>query len=186
MNTAVNITDIIFKKHNLIETSYNDQRVRKFVIKFLKLVFNCDFKDNYHQFGVDLINKHGYHITIRVEVERGLWSGNLWEEYYYSFKSGLGFRTVNIPCRKLYMWYDLVDGKWVPNDNGHFFIRTNSDFTQVIIINAETIKDSEKVIFTKFKASNNNEIEYWMSFREENVFTYNLINGKWILQKKNK
>jgi hypothetical protein len=67
------------------------------------------------------------------------------------------------------------------------FIRTNKDFTQAIVIKPTTIKNKNKILWTEFQPNNSNEVEKWMSFRQEHVDTYNLVKGKWKLQRaKNK
>ena len=66
--------------------------------------------------------------------------------------------------------------------NKNIFVRTNKNFTQIIVIRPEVITDDTKVYRTRFQANNCNEIEDWLSFKKENVETYNLINGKYELQ----
>ena len=118
-----------------------------------------------------------------VELERGGWIGDFWENEY-SLISGYDFRTVNIPIRKVKYWYDKVGDTITPNKNKHWFIRTNRDFTQVILIKPTTIKNKDKILFTEFKPNNSEEIEKWMSFKKEHVQTYNLKKNKWTLQRK--
>jgi hypothetical protein len=118
-------------------------------------------------------------------LERGGWTGNFWDSDY-SLISGLELRTINIPIRKLKYWYNIVNDEITPNEYEHLFIRTNKDFTQVILIRPNTIKNETKILFTEFKPKNSNEIEKWMSFEEKNVETYDLIDNIWQLQKKNK
>jgi hypothetical protein len=62
-------------------------------------------------------------------------------------------------------------------------MRTNKDFSQIIVIRPETIKNPKKLIRTKFQPKNSNEVEKWLSFRREDVETYNLVKGKYILDK---
>jgi len=37
---------------------------------------------------------------------------------------------------------------------------------------------------TTFQPNNSDEVERWMSFRKKDVQTYDLKNGKWVLQKR--
>jgi len=164
-----------FKKNN-----YDDSKVREFGIKFTKDVFNLLFESHPNCKAIDLINPDDY--SHGVELERGGWTGNFWDSDY-SLISGLESRTINIPIRKLKYWYSNVNDERTPNDYQHLFIRTNKDFTQVILIRPNTIKDETKILFTEFKPNNSNEIEKWMSFEEKNVETYNLIDDIWELQK---
>jgi hypothetical protein len=172
-----------FDSPQLNGESYDDDLVTGFVIKFMKKNFNCEFILNPNRKGAfDLINKYNDPRLGFIEVELGYWKGNYWENDYYSYLSGIGERTVNAGMRKGKNFFTLVDNKLIPNEYPHWFIRTNC--SQVIIVNSETIKDPEKVIFTSFKVSNNPEIEDWMSFRQKDVLTYDPINDGWELQKK--
>ena len=163
-----------FRKKN-----YNDAPVREFGIKFIKEVFDLVFENHPNSKSIDLICSDDK--TFGVELERGGWSGNFWVNDY-SLISGLITRTINIPIRKLKYWYTVSNCTFAPNNNNHLFIRTNKDFTQVIIIRPETIKDKNKILFTEFKPNNSDEIEKWMSFKQSDVETYNLIEDKWKLQ----
>ena len=164
-----------FKKNN-----YDDSEVREFGVKFTKDVFNLLFESHPNCKAIDLINPDDY--SYGVELEKGGWAGNFWDSDY-SLISGLELRTINIPIRKLKYWYTVINDKLIPNEHENLFIRTNKDFTQVILIRPHTIKDKTKIQFTEFKPKNSNEIEKWMSFEEKNVETYNLIDYIWELQK---
>jgi hypothetical protein len=160
--------------------NYDDSKVREFGIKFTKDAFNLLFESHPNCKAIDLIDPNDY--SFGVELERGGWLGNFWENDY-SFVSGMAIRTINVPIRKLKYWYTTVYNKRVPNNDKNIFIRTNKDFTQTILIRPETIKDETKILFTEFKPKNSDEIEKWMSFEEKNVETYNLIDDIWQLQK---
>ena len=162
-----------------IKRFYDDTEVREFAKKFLKDVFNLNFESHKNLRGIDLINVEDN--TFGVELERGGWIGDFWENEY-SLISGLGYRTVNIPIRKTKYWYDKKEGSLSPNKNKHWFVRTNKTFTQVIVIKPATIKHKDKILFTEFKPNNSDEVEKWMSFRKEHVKTYNLKKEKWRLQ----
>jgi len=163
-----------------IKRNYDDSEVREFSKKFLKEVFDLNFDCHSNSKAIDLINVDDE--TIGAELEKGGWSGNFWSNDY-SLMSGLGYRTINIPIRKAKYWYNKVNDNLESNENKHIFVRTNKKFTQVILIRPETIKDKNKIMFTEFTPNNSNELEKWMSFREEHVETYNLIDEKWELQK---
>jgi hypothetical protein len=116
--------------------------------------------------------------TFGVELERGGWYGDLWKNRY-SLISGYEFRTINIPIRKLKYWYNITNDNILPNKLENWFIRTNKNFTQVILIKPDTIKDYNKIIFTEIRPGNTNQIEKFMSFKMEHVETYNLKKNKW-------
>lgn len=164
-----------------IKRSFDDTEVRNFAKIFIKEVFNILFESHPNSKAIDLICVDDD--SFGVELERGGWIGDFWENEY-SLISGYDFRTVNIPIRKVKYWYDKVGDTIIPNKNKHWFIRTNRDFTQVILIKPTTIKNKDKILFTEFKPNNSEEIEKWMSFKKEHVQTYNLKKNKWTLQRK--
>lgn len=163
-----------------IKKNYDDSEVREFGKKFVKEVFDILLECHPNQKAIDLISTEDE--SFGVELERGGWSGNFWESDY-SMITGIGFRTINVPMRKAKYWYDRYGDKLFPNKNKHWFIRTNKDFTQVILIKPNTIKN--KVIFTEFKPNNSKENEKWMSFKREDVQTYNFKENKWKIETKN-
>ena len=164
-----------------IKSKYDDTEVREFAIEFIKEVLKLDFESHKNLRGIDLINKENE--SFGIELERGGWKGDLWVNPY-SLMTGLNERTINIPIRKMKYWYDKKNGVYLSNKNKHLFVRTKRDFTQVIVIKPRTIKNKDKILFTEFKPNNSNEIESWMSFREQHVQTYNLKNKKWTLKRK--
>lgn len=170
-----------FKKNN-----YNDEPVRTAVRSFFDVNFNIILNETPQELKV--IDLTGTTETyIGVEVERGGWSGSFWENKTYSLISGLGFQTINIPIRKEKYWLDeyYYYGKLKinPNSKNNIFVRSNKDFSQMIVIRPETIRDEEKVLRTQFKPNNSDELENWLSFRKEHVETYNLIENIWTLEK---
>jgi len=98
-----------FKKNN-----YDDSKVREFGIKFTKDAFNLLFESHPNCKAIDLIDPNDY--SFGVELERGGWLGNFWENDY-SFVSGMAIRTINVPIRKLKYWYNTVYNKRVPNND---------------------------------------------------------------------
>lgn len=166
--------------------NFDDSPVRCFLIGFFKDKFNLLLGETPQE--KKLIDLTGITEThIGVEGECGKWSGNFWENDSYSLISGLEFRTVNIPIRKEKHWQEYpIRWKKVkhnPSFKHNIFARTNKDFTQVIIIRPETIRDPEKVLRTEFQPNNSDKVEKWLSFRREHVETYNLINDTWVLDK---
>lgn len=168
-----------FKK----KPNYKDEEVKNFCIKMFKEYFNLEFKLNDRskweaKYGIDLI-----HTTIPnfgAELEQGGWSGNFWETKIYQWMPKINgnryeFGLINMPIRKRHFWIE-------EKDEGHdknLFVRTNSDFTQFIIIRPDSIKN--KFIPTTFLANNNDKEEEWLSWKKEDVETYSLIDNKWIL-----
>lgn len=169
--------------------SFDDTLVRNAVIEFFKKRFNIELKSNEVEKKIDLLGVNDN--LLGVEVEHGKWNGNFWDVDSYSLNlTGLDYRTINIPARKEKYWKDInpyynkqVDN---PSSEKNIFVRTNKDFTQFIVIRPETIRDSKKLIRTSFQPNNSNEVEDWLSFRNENVETYDLLNGEYILQKTQK
>ena len=140
-------------------------------------------KENPKQRKIDLLSVKDSELG--VEVENGHWKGDLWETPSYCNLSGLDFPTINIPIRKEKYWKEKIMwfGKIKENTSWkkNIFVRTNDDFSQILVIRPEVITDSEKLHRTTFQANNCDEPEDWMSFKKEDVETYNLINEKYIL-----
>lgn len=167
-------------------TSFDDTEVRNAVKDFFQNKFNVLLNETPQEMKV--IDLTGVTETLLgVEVERGGWSNSFWDNEKYSSISELGFKTINIPIRKEKYWlkeyFFYGKLKQNPSHEKNIFVRTNKNFTQIILIRPETVKDKTKVIKTSFTPNNSNELEEWMCFKKEDVETYNLINGSWILEK---
>jgi hypothetical protein len=164
-------------------TSYDDTPVREFIIKFCDEKWGMKLKSNDELYKIDLLGINDP--LLGVEVEHGKWKGNFWEDDNYSLISEQKFRTINIPGRKEKYWLEnfMYRGKEKnnPSHEKNIFMRTNKDFTQIIVIRPEVVKNSKKLVRTKFQPKNSDEIENWLSFRREDVETYNLIDGQYIL-----
>jgi hypothetical protein len=169
---------------NLRGTSYDDTIVRNFIINFCLEQWGLKLKSNDELYKIDLLGVDDS--LLGVEVEHGKWKNNFWEDDNYSLISGQNFRTVNIPARKEKYWLESFENrKKIINNLSHeknIFMRTNKDFTQVIVIRSETIKNPKKCLRTKFQPKNSDEVENWLSFRYEDIETYNLIDGKFVLE----
>lgn len=166
--------------------SFDDSPVRNFVIEFFNTNFGLLLNETPQEMKV--IDLTGVTETlIGVEVEGGKWNGDFWSNDAYSLISGQGFRTINIPIRKEKHWQEhpvrYRKVKHNPSFKHNIFARTNKDFTQVIIIRPETIRDPKKVLRTEFQPNNSDRVEQWLSFRREHVETYNLIDNTWVLEK---
>jgi len=164
----------------ITKPNYDDKVSREFITNIFRELFGWILKNGKHK-QIDL--KLDENELVGVEVEHGHWDGDFWENDEYSLISKLGFKTVNIPLRKEKYWLDVFNGKKNPSASLNVFVRTNDDFTQFIIIRPEAIRDTEKAHRSRFKPNNNDEEEDWLSFRREDVETYNLINGKFELDK---
>jgi len=162
------------KNHN-----YDDNASREFIKNIFERKFGILLKDGKHK-KIDLIGIENE--LFGVEVEHGHWEGDFWKNDQYSYLAKLDFRTVNIPIRKQPYWDDYMGKKPNPSANLNVFVRTNIDFTQFILIRPETIKDPEKTKKTRFLANNNDVEEEWLSFKKEDVETFNLVNGEFILE----
>jgi hypothetical protein len=164
--------------------NFDDILVREQVIKFYKNIFEIQLEQtNPNSKLIDLTGFTDYHFG--VEVERGGWKGNYWDIDSYCMISGLGFPTINIPRRKEKYWkkvYTFYNKEYVNKEyDKNQFVRTNKDFTQFILITPDVINDNTKKIITKFTPKNSDELEEFMSFRKEDVKTYNLIDDKFVL-----
>lgn len=167
-------------------TSFNDKPARNAVINFFKTNFEILLDETPHQLKViDLTGKT--ETNLGVEIEGGGWNGCFWNNQTYCMLSGHEFKTVNIPIRKSKYWMETYKryNKEIqnPSYDKNIFVRTNKNFTQMIVIRPETIRDVKKLVMSKFKPNNSDEVEEWMSFRREHVETYNLINDVWVLEK---
>jgi hypothetical protein len=169
----------------LRRSSYDDTPVRNFIVNFCLEQWGIKLKSNDELYKIDLLGIDDP--LLGVEVEHGKWKNNFWQDDSYSLISGQKCRTVNIPARKEKYWLEnFVVRKKEYNNPSHdknIFMRTNKDFSQIIVIRPETIKNPKKLIRTKFQPKNSNEVEKWLSFRREDVETYNLVKGKYILDK---
>ena len=175
----------MYKKKRLTNgESYDDSLVRNKVIEFGKEVLKLKLKHHPKQRKIDLIGIDDSELG--VEVERGGWNGDFWSTPTYCNISGLEFSTINIPIRKEKFWkeYNMWFGKMKINVSWkkNIYVRTNKDFSQIIVIRPEVITDVTKTNRTTFQANNCDEVEDWLSFKREDVETYNLINGKYILE----
>lgn len=168
-----------------IPAKYNDVLIRDAVIEFFQQRFKIKLKHNDLHNKIDLVGINNP--TLGVEVEHGKWSGNFWDNDVYSLISEQSFRTINIPARKEKYWKDrfLYYNKMVENESAtkNIFVRSNIDFTQFIVVRPETVRNSKKLVRTQFKPSNSNEVEDWLSFRREDVETYDLKNGRYYKQR---
>ena len=170
------------------EVSYNDTPIKRAVIKFYKDKFNIDLKINPKQKKIDLILVSDP--TYGFECERGGWEKDYWAHYDSINKGGLLFRTVQFQNRKEKYFYPTMEilTDWgnlfthrEPNYLKNTFIRSNDDFTQMIIVQSETVRTKSHRSWWKTKSISTGGIEEWLCFRREDVETYNLVNGEWIL-----
>lgn len=174
----------MYEKRFLINESFDDIEVKNNVQKVSKELLGFETRINYDNDGkdIDLISVDDE--LVAVEVERGGFVYDLWTDDHYEFVLNLGFPTVNMPDRKEKYWmeyYDLFENGNVtynPRFNKNIFVRTNYFFNQFIVIRPETIMDEMKKIRSRVKVRNNRKIEGWLSFRKEDVETYNMIDGK--------
>lgn len=189
----------VFEKRLLKKESYDDKVVKQGVIELAPnlpiLGFELIENDNPEDWvmkkglltniGIDLKKKGDS--TIGVEVERGGWVHNFWDDGFYEIVLEYGFPTLNMPDRKEKYWEEFCD--WFKNGeikhnlsfNKNIFVRTNYFLTQVIVVLPDVIRDPSKVYRKRHKVTNNGYPENWLSWKREHVLTYNKINGMWIL-----
>jgi len=179
--------------------NFDDSKVREFVIWWFKTFYDIEFI-NGEEYGVDLVskyNKPGTNYKIYIELEHGTWKGDLWTNLYYELLSQLGYPTVNIPLRKLHLWFDglkkskpdlyyvldmIANGKLTPNNNETYFIRTNKDFTQMILIRPSVIKNLKNFVFNEFSTKTGSHPEPFLCFPKNVVETKDEKSGIWTLQ----
>jgi hypothetical protein len=169
------------------KTSYDDTESREKIVTFANVVLGLNVKSNTEEKKIDLIGVDDSELGI--EIERGGWRGDFWENKAYSLISNLGFPTINIPIRKEKYWTEYVVERGVtklnPSWKKNIFIRTNCDFSQIIVIYPDVIiNKSIKSQFTTGRITTG-DVEHWLSFTEDNVDTYNLIENQYILKEKN-
>jgi hypothetical protein len=167
----------------LWNSNFDDTLVRNEVIKFAKDVLGLKLISNEAIYKIDLLSIDDPELG--VEVEHGKWNGNFWENDSYCRISNLEFSTLNMPIRKHKYWLEIVKDKPNPSHSKNIFVRSNKDFTQFIVVRPETVKDPDKLLKTRFQPNNSKEVEDWLSFRRENVETYNLIEGKFKIENTN-
>lgn len=170
-----------------IPGKFNDTLIRNAVIDFFERKFGIQLKHNDIQNKIDLVGVKDPELG--VEVEHGKWSGNFWDNENYSLISGQPFKTANIPARKEKYWLDefISYGKMRDNSSStkNVFVRSNVDFTQFIVIRPTTIRDPKKLVRTWFQPTNSNDVEEWLSFRREDVETYDLKKDRYVKQRIN-
>jgi hypothetical protein len=173
----------VYEKHKIL-ADYEDKVVKGYAIdSSLDLLgYEIEINPDNDGKGIDLRAKHNHNIG--VEVERGHWVGDFWEDDYYSNLSALGFQTVNMPKRKekYYLpYYHVGKGKnKILVDNREkqdkvIFERWNWDGSQVILVFADVVRNPEKLQRSVFVPNNNEEKkpEKWLSFKREDVVTMN-------------
>jgi len=164
--------------------NYDDSIVRSQVINFFSKKFNIVLEQtNPDSKIIDLTGYTSHYFG--VEVEHGKWVGDFWKNKKYALVSNTGYPTINIPLRKEKYWkkeYYYYNKLYVNEFyDKNIFVRTNIDFTQFILIYPDTILNENKKIITEFIPRNSNVAEKFMSFKKEDVKTYNLIEDKYLL-----
>jgi hypothetical protein len=177
---------------NKIRGTYDDKPVKGFMISGATDILGFEVEENPDSDGkgIDCRAKHDH--SIGIEIERGEWIGNFWEDLYYSWLSKLEFQTVNMPKRKEKYYlpsYTVGYGenkKTIDNRdkmNKVIFVRWNWDGSQAIVVYPETVHDSTKLQRSKFPPKNNEEKkeEKFLSFKKEDSVTMNKqIDGKFV------
>lgn len=166
------------------KVTFDDRPVKEFLIKFFRETHNWELKMNEDKYGIDLLSVDGS--CPNIECERSNCEGNFWESKSYSLflsdgNPKIDFQTINIPYRKNHYWvggdHYKDSGKfWYTevNHESNIFARTNYEFTQVILIKPDVIRDESKrhVSAKKPFNINKNELEYWIGFKKEDVETW--------------
>jgi len=190
--------DTRYEKRILLNESYDDYLVKDAFILHSPEIFGCQLKRNdindiEAKYGIDLISVDNP--SFGVEVERGGAVYDHWADIFYSDRLECGFKTLNMPDRKCYLWqliyrrYDFerkfyIDKTEVinPGYGINKFGRSDYFFNQFNVVDSEIITDIEKTLKKRHKVNNNSLIEGWVYWAEQFVRKYNKINGVITLQ----
>jgi hypothetical protein len=167
---------------------YNDSEMRnELVISLEKITGGQYISTTISQYDFDITDINNPNIMY--EGEWGIsWKGERWTQSNQSDLFNTGFNTLNIPERKFYAWgypsrrHPEYINRYKPNLNVHY-VRANSDFSQICIIESDIIRNPNNVFFVYDKmVGNSTKLEDWICIKEELVKTYNLQpNGLWLL-----
>ena len=176
-----------YEYRDLPNESFDDYVIKKKVVEIAPqlLGLNLKINENHDGKGIDLICVDNPEIG--VEVERGGWFGDFWKDLYYSTEvMKWGFSTLNMPDRKLRYWMERYLWRKQMIENPGFrntiFIRSSWELYQMNVVRPETVLNPDKIFRKREKVKNNTKIEGWVSFKHEDVETFNLYNDLYILE----
>lgn len=166
---------------------YNDLSMRDLWIHFRRTTFNDEFIHG-DKFGIDTVFKDDP--TWGAEGENALWNGDRWVSTQRDLFN-IGESTLNLQNWKWRYWglqeySEKNKGKYsIPHEGyeKNIYFRVNNQKDQICFVDAETIRDSKKVIYVfNRKVSNASSPEDWICIPKKYVQTYNLQpNGLWEL-----
>jgi hypothetical protein len=178
-----------YEHRDLPNESFDDWVIKKKVVEIAPQLLGLTLKinENNDGKGIDLICVDNPEIG--VEVERGGWFGDFWKDLYYSTEvMKWGFPTLNMPDRKLkywmeqYLWRKQIIKN--PGFKNTIFVRSSWELLQMNVVRPETVLNPNKIFQKREKVKNNTKIEGWVSFKHEDVESYNFYNGLYILESK--
>lgn len=184
------------KKRRLKNESYLDKELKDFCIRHGKEIFGFEVRLNYEDpiYGIDLVAVHDP--TIGIELERAGAVYSFWDdEEGYQYKMDYDFKHVNMEIDRKGHWFQEYHLKYPeepesdwnpivhnPSYNKNMFFRISFHFHQGILVPNEVIRNPEKT-HLKWKTVRNNfsnKEEHWASWKKEDTFTFNYLNGKMI------
>jgi len=176
-----------YECRELSNESFDDWVIKNKVVEIAPqlLGLNLKINEDHNGKGIDLVCVDNPEIG--VEVERGGWFGDFWKDLYYSTEIvKWGFPTLNMPDRKLRYWMERYLWRRQMIENPGFkntiFVRSSWELYQMNVVRPETVLDPGKTFLKREKVKNNAKIEGWVSFKHEDVETYNLYNNLYYLR----
>lgn len=181
--------------------NYKDLPLREAVAHFAKQVYGYNLISNTNnEYEIDLISADGN--CPNFECERSNvkptkdnptadhWKSKGFSEFLRNATPNVLYKTINYEERKDHFWiggdHFFENGGYRYTETNHLtnmFVRTNYIFTQFIVICPKTILDPSKCYKAAKQPYNihRGKIEHWRGYRRQDVDTYNLINGIFVL-----
>ena len=165
----------------------DDSRMREIFIYFSDKTWNIKYISG-TKYGIDCVRTDNPNVG--AEGENASWNGDRWVGSQRDIFD-LGFDTLNIQNWKWHYWglgefSEKNYGKYLtihPGFMENIYFRINKQEDQICIVDAETIRDFNKIKFVlNRKVSNAKKPEDWICVPKQYVKTYNKQpNGEWVL-----
>jgi hypothetical protein len=186
-----NFDFIRYDENGNIIDKHDDSTLRNLFIDFSEKTWGIEFI-NGTIYGIDLINAND--TTFGAEGEDASYEGDRWTGSQRDIFN-LGFNTLNVQNRKWHFWglgglskINIEKNKYLETHPGfekNIYFRVNKDKDQIITVDAEVIRNLEKIhILFNRTVSNAHGPEDWICVPQELCQTYNkqpnglfLLNG---------
>jgi len=165
---------------------FDDKDMRNLFISFAEKVLGLKFISG-TKYGIDLVCVDDP--SWGAEGENGSFQGDRWAGNQQDIFN-LGFAGLNMQNWKWFYFglgelSERNNGKWLTSHPGHdknIYFRVNAQFDQICMVDAQTIKDFNKIKFVfNRKVSNSDDPEDWIVIPKEFVRTFNKQpNGEWL------